>query len=159
MTLSLRSFLETGRLGGLELGKTDTEVEALLGRTVDVSVPRRRPVIWRYGPLQVYFDRGIVSLIGLYMGERGDLPEAMRIDGYAPGPGTSVREFLEYLRDERLTYAKDADLTYDEVLCLVIDIGVDVLFGGDPLTFKSLQFRGAMRPGRRLQPYPKTAYS
>jgi hypothetical protein len=153
VTLSLRSFLETGRLGGLALGKTGMDVETILGRTTDISVPGR-PVIWRYGPLQIFFDSDIVNSIGLYLGERNDLPEQLQIVGYSPVSGTSIEEFLEYLHGEGLAYAQDSDLTYDEALCLVVGIGVDAYFTGDPLTFKSFQYPGAVRPDRPLQPYP-----
>ena len=88
MTVSLRDFLATGQLGDLAVGTSKAEVESFLGRPKDVSV-RQTPLIWRYGLLQVAFDRDTVRYIGLYLGYGGDLPPPVQIDGYVPGVGRS----------------------------------------------------------------------
>ena len=58
-------FIRTGTVGGAALGSSSDEVRAALGAPPVVSVSR--PLIWRYGALQITFERDRVCLIGVYL--------------------------------------------------------------------------------------------
>jgi len=114
MEVSLREFLETGRLGRLHVGVTREQVVDLLGSPEEAggtSRKHRRPSIFRYGSLDVSFDTSPPYLCHLLHIEARDEVREFRF----PGRFTSIRWELppytqravaeDYLREKRLAYS------------------------------------------------------
>src|SRR4051812_867344 len=111
--IELKDYLLTGELGPLKWGVTKGDVISVLGTGGNIDPPqehrKRRPQFssWKYGPLELHFERDTLIQInfGFYIDE--SLPEQLSTDGYFPNPETTVDEFLNYLRSEGIAYEND----------------------------------------------------
>jgi hypothetical protein len=63
--ISLLTFVQSGRLGAIELGSTREEVETVLGLPPawDAESKIDNARIWKYGALEIYFQEHIVWMI------------------------------------------------------------------------------------------------
>src|SRR6185503_14848998 len=58
--ISLKDFLRTGEFGSVKFGLDRTEVTEILGRPDDIggaSQKYREPGFWKYGDVELFFDR------------------------------------------------------------------------------------------------------
>ena len=105
MNISLRQFLETGRLGDLRLGDTVERVYALLGKPDDVGGVSRKhpwPSIYVYGTVKVFFSRGAFPMCRGVAWQVGRGPFRLRsadtVEDWSLTPGTrrpTVEAYLE----------------------------------------------------------------
>jgi len=84
MALSLRTFLETGLLGGVALGMLRATVAELLGPPDELGGTSRRhpqPAIWRYGGLELHYATTNQELWLIHgRAERFDRPGRLELD-------------------------------------------------------------------------------
>src|SRR5262249_3349503 len=98
MKPTLKEFLQTGRLGSLVFGATEEDARQILGHPEDTSVNKKnRPLIWKYGSLQLHFDQGLLNFIGLYFSDHEfRLPAGLSLVGWMPTSTTSLNEFQKH---------------------------------------------------------------
>ena len=105
MNLTLLEFLRCGKIPGLEIGMTQQEVASALGVPEDigcVSHKHPQPAIFKYGNLQLFFNRSDQpTLTCIYVessAAAGDftLPSLFSSD-WAPIFGMSRAEVIDYL--------------------------------------------------------------
>ena len=78
--VSLKDFVRTGDFGGLRLEVTEAEILALLGepdRAGGTSRRRRRPLVWKYGDLELHFEPDDDRLKRIYIDDF-DIPRGSR---------------------------------------------------------------------------------
>jgi len=59
-SISLKSFLRTGEFGSIKFDLDRSEVTEILGKANEVGGTSRKypePVIWKYGDVELFFDR------------------------------------------------------------------------------------------------------
>src|SRR5215216_4138349 len=98
MTVLLREFLTSGRLGPLVLGLSDQDVRGILGEPEMVSRPHAVFTAWIFGAIELAFADRELAFIGLYLGRRSEMPRILRIDGFQPTHRTTIEEFAQYVR-------------------------------------------------------------
>jgi hypothetical protein len=103
MIASLDEFMKSGRLGPLTVGMSRDAVADHLGAPEATSI-QKNPLIWKYGPVELSFqgvseesDPSLTS-ITWYLRDGAALPEALRLEGWLPTPGTTFEEFRDHLK-------------------------------------------------------------
>jgi hypothetical protein len=144
MKSTLEEFVRTGHLGRLALGAAVEEVRRVLGPPEDTSVRKKnRPVIWKYGSLQLHFDHGFLSFIGLYFRD-GEfrLPPEVSLGEWVPSKDTSLEEFREYLAQTGIAFHIDPAQTFEDQLAFQVGPGVSVIFDrdGERVRLDSIQY-------------------
>ena len=111
MNISLKQFLETGRLGDLRLWDTVERVRSLLGQPEDAGGVSRKhpwPSIYVYGNVEVFFSRGASPLCrGIAWGVGRSsfrLRGVDTIEDWGLTPGTRRAAVEGYLERAGLTY-------------------------------------------------------
>ncbi|AFZ22680.1 hypothetical protein Cylst_0317 [Cylindrospermum stagnale PCC 7417] len=136
---TLKDFLQSGKLGSVSCDISRDQVCQYLGECEDCT-EKAKPEIWKYGSLQLAFWKGILKFIGIYFeANKLPLPEALCIQGYMPSEETKIDDFKEYLLKEGLDFHQDPVLSFDNQTCLVVDIGVNIIFVNDKLY--SIQYK------------------
>jgi len=141
MKLTLREFLETGRLGDIRLGMTRAEAQALLGPPEDISLTK--DAVWKYGSLQLYFHENRLWLIALYFPwDELRLPNAFEAVGYLPSRATTLQEFRKFLAESGSE--TNLDRTVDEAVILQVGPGIEVIFHREPeqILLETMQWSG-----------------
>ena len=97
----LVSLLRSGTVDGVGIGSHEAEVRARLGDPGDVS--RARPVLWKYGPLELAFERSRVVIVLLTADENDDFA----------WDGDTDRERVEWvLTAMRVDFEPEPELTF-----------------------------------------------
>src|SRR5437660_10048556 len=95
---TLKQFLTTGQLGDIALGISQGEVLRLLGEP-EAKGGDGKAVIWKYGPLQVTFNKAAdctaIGMIVLCTGN-GAMPKSIHLEGWVPGPNTNFEDFKHF---------------------------------------------------------------
>jgi hypothetical protein len=125
-------FLRSGKLGGLDLGLSRSEVRQLLGEEKDHSKRSWKNEIWKYDNLQVTFFEDRLELIGLYLDDGNRIlmvPKTLVPDGRIVCEETSVPKVEKRLLNQGLHFAVIEDLTFDDQRVIRIEeSGVSVVF-------------------------------
>jgi hypothetical protein len=125
-------FLRSGKLGGLDLGLSRSEVRQLLGEEKDHSKRSWKNEIWKYDNLQVTFFEDRLELIGLYLDDGNRIltvPKTLVPDGRIVCEETSVPKVEKRLLNLGLHFAVIEDLTFDDQRVIRIEeSGVSVVF-------------------------------
>jgi hypothetical protein len=95
---------------GVDVGATREEVREALGDPEDVSVIR--PLIWKYGNLEVTFHEGRVSLLALD----------------ATDSALTLPEFRRLLDERSIPHEIDPALTFDTQTAIRTATGASVVF-------------------------------
>ena len=94
-------MLRSGTVNGVGIGSHEAEVRARLGYPDDVS--RARPVLWKYGPLELAFESSRVAMVVLTA--EGDVDPAWDRD--------TDRERVEWvLTAMRVDFEPEPELTF-----------------------------------------------
>lgn len=132
----LLAFLRTGNLAPLAVGMSRQEVEACLGEPDDVSVAHK-PLIWKYGPLQLTFDHTshyALAGVGLHTIDL-DKPLPSALGDLSADPllsrRTSVQAFETWLEPADAGLARDEDLTFADQIGLRAGPGVSIVFSAE----------------------------
>lgn len=128
MKVNLREFLQTGTLGDLAIGLSTAEVRQILGNPEDTSIGKaNRPIIWKYGALQLHFDHDHLNFVGLYFrnGEEA-WPDALCWEGWMPTAQTTLPELQDHLAGVGLQTCIDLD--EQDQITLLVGPGVTVIF-------------------------------
>lgn len=152
MKASLRDFLEGRGLGPIDFGMTRQDVERIFGKPEATTLPRVKPVILKYGSLELAFDNDVAVFVGIYFRGGVHLPTELNIDGYFPNDHTRQEEFKEYLYKEGIKCGVREDLTFDTQACLVAGEGVNVMFDAQTRQISSIQCTKFDERKRRLRP-------
>lgn len=133
MNVSMKEFLETGKLGSLAFGLSRDAVRTVLGPPEDFSDPgKKKRVIWKYGSLQLHFDRDSLCFLGLYFrGEEFRLPKGISVEGWVPSGHTTLEEFQQYLAGSRIHFETVPRLTFESQATLRVGPGIHVTFDRD----------------------------
>lgn len=137
---TLKEFLHEGTLGSIAFGVTMHDIKQILGNPDAISDPKSSRQIWKYGKLQVSFDANTLDFIGLYFRSQEDLPKQLQIEGYVPTQLTGLAEFRQYLNQEGIPFNISAVLTFGTQLCLVVGLGIDVVFDINLDELDSMQY-------------------
>ncbi|HLA12650.1 MAG TPA: hypothetical protein VJ023_18835 [Pyrinomonadaceae bacterium] len=111
----IEGFLITAKLGGLSLGLSKAEVRRQLGEPADHSQRNGKTEIWKYGGLEIAFNKGSLYFIGLYF-ENGTvmLPNTLLEDGVIRIEKCLVDDVEKFLLDKRIDFTVDKNLTFDQ---------------------------------------------
>ncbi len=130
---SLLEFLQTGTLSPLAIGMSRQDVESSLGKPDDVSTSRK-PLIWKYGPLQLTFDNArqyALAGIELYTSDLDEpLPAALCDLAADPiwSKDTSVQTIGSHLEPLGIELSPIEHSTYDDRIGLRTGAGVGIYF-------------------------------
>lgn len=111
--VSLKHFLQSGCIGGLEPGVTRAQVIDALGLPENVggtSWKHRQPAIFRYGSLEVHFARTSPSVCErIYVehwikGSQIQLPEGFVLEEWGLSPSADRDEVEHYLQTNGIQY-------------------------------------------------------
>jgi hypothetical protein len=134
---NLTEFLKTGRLETIAVGMSREEVKAVLGEPQDASV-HKYPLIWKYGGLQLIFDRApddsrlFLASITLYFHEEAEnIPEAFAPIDWVPTAGTTFQVFRAHLDENEIRVF--GGVTSGPHKHLVLESGVRITFDDDRL--------------------------
>jgi hypothetical protein len=147
---TLEQFLRTGKLGALEVGMTTEQVHNLLGAPEDVSV-QKRPLIWKYGSLQVSFfkedkiAKETLDFIGLYFhSSDAPLPSPLSWSGWQPSRETNQQEMQEYLQRNNLKFQRES---FGETDHFIVPSGTRIVLHEGKL--HSLQYTGRQKSRKK----------
>lgn len=134
--ISLLEWLRTGRFGPVHLGMSRAEVEGVLGppemmggRT---SRRKRRPTIWKYGDVEMYFGGELedplhtVFLEGLSVPSEG---QRLVIDPWRLRGGMGLEEAIQQLEAEGLRFEQRVNPVDKDYVELSLESGVKLSFG------------------------------
>ncbi|HEV3256903.1 MAG TPA: hypothetical protein VG013_08500 [Gemmataceae bacterium] len=134
---TLKQFLQTGELGPIHPGMSETEVIALLGPPQDESVARH-PQILKYGGLQLTFLRHSeaaarrLAHVGLYFRPRAEpIPEPTLLADFTPTADTTIAEVREFLG--RAGLKESAVVEGEDTNYLILPSGARITFDGQKL--------------------------
>lgn len=110
-SVSLKSLLRTGHFGNIKLGLDRNDVAQLLGKHDDVGGTSRkysRPGIWKYGDVELFFDRQTerLSLIVINFWEP-KIPTGgvgIHLDPWIIAGGLRMSDLQAALQAEGITY-------------------------------------------------------
>ncbi len=150
---TLDEFLETGRLGPLRSGLEPQQVRQALGEP-DGYTARSNPFpIFRYGPVQVGFQRALdgpdtrLSWIRIDLRQPpASLPESIRLEGWVPAPGSGIAEVREHVASLGIPVPATPKSTGDSEI-LALPSGVHFVFADGGLD--SIQFQEPRAPRYR----------
>lgn len=133
MHVSLERFLRTGQFGDLKPGMSAEEVRRLLGEPDAVggtSRKYRRPSIWLYGPVEIYFRQSSpYDMTALFWdaGEKGPLrlPSHCVVEDWDLQPGMARTELEAWLQAHGLVAIVHA-LGQETSITLVLSSGVRI---------------------------------
>jgi hypothetical protein len=144
VTVSLRDFLSTGNFGPLTAAFTRDALEGVLGPpegTGGTSRKHRRPIIWKYGDLEFYFDRQSATLCTIFIDQftaDDRAPQGwggLRIEPWIVREGLPQGVFLAGLRDLRSPYTVRSDtLLKQDVVCLSSGVEVGFIVESEPFS-------------------------
>ena len=112
-SMNLKDFLQTLTLGRIHLGLRENDVSAILGEPDCVggaSRKYRRPSIWKYGDIELFFDYQTrqICLISIYFLEDG-YPSggaAIQLDPWIIKGGLRPHELIPQLDKEGIDYSE-----------------------------------------------------
>ncbi|MEW6735669.1 MAG: hypothetical protein AB1489_30540 [Acidobacteriota bacterium] len=133
MIIKFKDFIEKGCLGKIKTGISRQEVINLLGEPDDKTQPKERNPIWKYNDLQVSFRGESLFFIGLYLEQPTlVLPKPLTLDTELH----NIRwldSFKKHLLTEGIHFSINEKLTFDTQMCLVTNIGVNIIFQDNEL--------------------------
>ena len=101
------------------MGLSKGEVRRLLGEPEDCSETNRKTEIWKYGGLEIAFDRDTLNFIGLYVdGGSVMVPGRLSESREIQFDERSVEDVERFLQANRIDFSVDQKLTFDEQIYL-----------------------------------------
>jgi hypothetical protein len=137
MRASLKRFLQTGRLDGLEPGMTRDQIVGILGPPDDMQATtrrRRRPMIYLYGDVEIcfnHFEPDQFSGISIELhGESKQvrLPAAYEVEDWDVALGMHRLEVEAFLRSHGLSFERSPRAARGTTVLLVVPGRVALTF-------------------------------
>jgi hypothetical protein len=129
MIISLKTFLDEGYFGNIELGNSYAEVSCFLEKPDEIGHFKKNISIYKYKDLQLTFGNAGLIFIGLYFLERQIyLPEPITLGENFPNFPITLQEFAIALKNESIVTNKYKPLTFGNQDCLISRIGVHIMF-------------------------------
>jgi len=102
VSVSLKEFLRTGRLGPIALGMTASEVEALLGGQGTLAA---EPSVWAYGSIELHFSRRRIFMIYADHLDPIEGDDRLLVDSWVLREGVSRHDIEHRLNGEGLEHS------------------------------------------------------
>jgi hypothetical protein len=111
----IEDFIIRAKLDGLSLGLSKAEVRRRLGAPEACSESSLKTEIWRYGNLEIAFNKDSLFFIGLYF-DKGTavIPSALLKVGMARSENRRRQDFERFLLANKIDFTIDQNLTFDE---------------------------------------------
>lgn len=122
------NFLKTGLLGQIKCGLSKNSILEMLGEPEDKSYSKKSVEIWKYGDLQLSFDKQGLTFIGVYFSkEKASLPIFMILD-VDVGKVMELEDFKRILLREKIPFQIDNRLTFDDQIGIITESNVVAIF-------------------------------
>lgn len=136
IAVSLRDFLRTGTFGPVQLGLSREQVQQRIGlpdATGGTSRKYRIPAVWKYGDIELYYERGADRLIGIYMDDFETLSggTSIDLDAWLVQGGWPLEEARQALVEAELGFSEQPWNGEPEGTLLVTVAGVHLGFIGE----------------------------
>jgi len=139
--VNLKEFLQTHKLGEIHLGQREHDVAAILGEPDCVggtSRKYRRPSIWKYGDIELFFDYQMrqISLISINFWE-DRYPSggaSIQLDPWIIRGGLRPDELILQLNKEGIDFC-DVEPINPETRQLLVNSAITMIFNNDHVEY------------------------
>lgn len=137
MKVSLKSFLQSGELNGLKLGVTQAQVIQALDvpeQFGGTSRQQRRPLIFKYGSLELFFSPSLIGVCeSMYIerpmtGTQIQLPSCFEVEEWGLSALADRREVEAYLHTNDISYTVAPQQKGISLMFIISSSGVTIHF-------------------------------
>lgn len=112
ISVSLRTFLETGKLGPLHLGMSRQQILEVVGQPDDWNTNfAPRAAIWKYGSMELYFLKGGETLYMIFCDNLNELTGGthFQLDPWLFSPDLTLATAVSALQTEALPFTQSIE--------------------------------------------------